>query len=78
MAYAMGVAVGRTLGRDLEGYVELGIGAKGGSDAASLAAVGGGLIYRVGPDVQVYAGGHVGIARAAEDWSTFVGVAFRF
>jgi hypothetical protein len=67
-------SVGRDIVGDLGGYVEY-IGVAGAGDYA--AALGAGVTYALGPDVQLDAGVIVGLNDAAEDLRVFTGLSFR-
>lgn len=76
--FVTSVAVGRPLVGALGGYVEFVSVLSTERDAEWVATANAGLTYGITDDIQLDAGINVGLTRAAEDFSPFVGISIRF
>ena len=61
---------------ELGGWIEF--ASVAGADTGWLASINGGVTCGIGENVQLDAGVNVGLTRAAEDLTTFVGLSYRF
>jgi len=72
------VALGHELFGDLFGYVEFFSAVSMQLGARWVATFDTGLIYSLNRNLQMNAGVNIGVTRSADDWDTFVGVAWRY
>jgi hypothetical protein len=72
------IALGHAIVGDLAGFVEFASLASAERDGDWVGLLGPGLTYAVSEDLQLDAGVHAGVSRAADDVSTFVGLSWRY
>jgi hypothetical protein len=76
--YTASVVLSRTLFADFEGYVECLNELNTSDGVGRITTFDTGLLYWLTDDIQLSAGVNIGLTTQAEDWSPFVGVAWRF
>lgn len=72
------VAFGHDLFRNLFGYVEFFSRVSTERDAEWIGTFDTGLIWVLTDNLQLSAGVNIGVTRAADDWSPFIGMSWRF
>ena len=72
------IAFGHDLFGNLFGYVEFFSAVSTERDAPWVGAFDTGLIYSLTENIQLNAGVNIGVTRSADDWNSFVGLAWRF
>jgi len=75
--FSQSISLGRDFGRDFFAYVEF-FSIVGQRDVPWIGSIDTGLIYSLSENVQFSAGINIGVTRAADDWSPFIGVAYRY
>jgi hypothetical protein len=76
--FANGISLAYDLANKVVGYVQFSsvVSSEGGADWSGLFETG--LIYSVTDNIQLNGGVNIGVTTAADDWTVFVGLAYRF
>ena len=78
MEFVNSIAVGHDLVGNVFGYVEFFSAVSTERDSPWVGTFNTGLIHRLTDDVQLNGGVNLGLTRSADDWTAYVGMAWRF
>ena len=76
--FSQSISFGDFFGRNLFAYVEFFSAVSADGRAPWVGTFDAGLIYRLSDNIQLSAGVNIGVTRSADDWSPFIGAAWRY